>query len=654
MMSSLAPLVSLIFLALSGAVTVAAFPTASDHTLAKRATIADSQTVATSLANLGASGSTTTINAGVTYWLAGYSPHNVYGNLDNSGNLIISQTAYTASTPGGMSSYFQRTGSSDYTLQNRAGATIQLNDVYAASAPSYYWWLNQMANAGLIVMEQVNSNLGTAASWAVGVRTVAGTTPSQVITNDGGFLMRQARVDLTHNVAGSGCWMIDDGATLFLQSGVGIYQSATAKFSPLSGQSISFVGAGVLHMDSGVYAYNSTFGPTVYGFDSGKAIEFSEVIKSYSYTSSTGVLRVVFTSGNSVSITLAGSYSSSSFSTGTQANKYGSYNALFSSTSPGTSAPAQCQLTTSKCSALSLTSPSTSTSSSSTSSTTSTSTTSSSTSSTTSTSTTSTTSSTSSTVTTTTRATSSSTSSTTSSSTSTAPVPASTFSYGGQDAGCYEDTGSTGTRSLNALSYTNAQMTNEMCANYCGKNNYPFAGTQYSTECFCGYSLPVTKSNACNMPCGGNSTETCGGSWLLNVTRNADIDVPDAGALGSSYNTTGCYAESTNGRIFSSYSFTSPTMTVGLCASTCSGKGYAYSGTEYATECYCSSWAPVTKSTACTMACGGNSAQICGGGNALSVVRDTNIATSGPTCGGLPSGYVVCAEGQTVKGGVCV
>jgi hypothetical protein len=67
-------------------------------------------------------------------------------------------------------------------------------------------------------------------------------------------------------------------------------------------------------------------------------------------------------------------------------------------------------------------------------------------------------------------------------------------------------------------------------------------------------------------------------------------------------------------------STTSSSNTPSTCAAYCSSLGFSYSGTEYANECYCSTQAPTTVSTACTMTCVGDSTKICGGLNAISVV----------------------------------
>ncbi|OCL14883.1 WSC-domain-containing protein [Glonium stellatum] len=87
--------------------------------------------------------------------------------------------------------------------------------------------------------------------------------------------------------------------------------------------------------------------------------------------------------------------------------------------------------------------------------------------------------------------------------------------------GCYTE-GSNG----RSLAYSQIQlnasiMTTELCLNACGAKGYPFAGTEYSQECYCGVVLgngtvPAPASD-CNMLCNGDSSETCGGQDRLNL-----------------------------------------------------------------------------------------------------------------------------------------
>jgi hypothetical protein len=74
-------------------------------------------------------------------------------------------------------------------------------------------------------------------------------------------------------------------------------------------------------------------------------------------------------------------------------------------------------------------------------------------------------------------------------------------------------------------------------------------------------------------------------------------------------------------------------MTVEKCLDACSGAGFAYAGLEYAKECYCGQSAPPTIATdgRCNMSCKGDSNELCGGPDGLSVYH------AGPTASILHS-----------------
>ncbi|CAO1615259.1 unnamed protein product [Parajaminaea phylloscopi] len=268
----------------------------------------------------------------------------------------------------------------------------------------------------------------------------------------------------------------------------------------------------------------------------------------------------------------------------------------------------------------------------------------------TSTTSTSTSTSTSTTSTSTSTSTTSTSTSTTSTSTSTSTTASSTpsnvpFKYSGNSLGCYYDeAGSGSSRTFAGPSTSSSSMTNEVCANFCGDAGYKFSGVEYSSECFCSNIAPTKKTGAtCNMPCSGNANETCGGSWSMSVFDNTAIAATTSSTPGANYASLGCFADSTGNRTFTAYSYANSTMTPQSCAATCSSKGHAYSGTEYGSECYCGDYLPLATSNACNMACSGNSATICGGSNALTVYKDSTIASDAkPTCPNLPQGYAIC------------
>jgi hypothetical protein len=64
------------------------------------------------------------------------------------------------------------------------------------------------------------------------------------------------------------------------------------------------------------------------------------------------------------------------------------------------------------------------------------------------------------------------------------------------------------------------KITNTACVTYCKSKGWALAGTEYGGQCYCGNELKgATKKDdsACDMPCEGNGSETCGGDWSLSV-----------------------------------------------------------------------------------------------------------------------------------------
>lgn len=164
-------------------------------------------------------------------------------------------------------------------------------------------------------------------------------------------------------------------------------------------------------------------------------------------------------------------------------------------------------------------------------------------------------------------------------------------------------------------------MTKEACSAFCTSHDMPFSGTEYGQECYCSETAP-TAADAwwCNMPCTGNSAEICGSGNALSVLYTAPITTSDA----ITTTALGCYGDTSNTRTMTGPSFTSSSMTNEVCASFCTVEGYAYSGTEYGTQCFCSDTAPWSAPVSCSMACAGDASEICGDGNALSVTHSTN------------------------------
>jgi hypothetical protein len=88
--------------------------------------------------------------------------------------------------------------------------------------------------------------------------------------------------------------------------------------------------------------------------------------------------------------------------------------------------------------------------------------------------------------------------------------------------GCFSDN-INGARVLSGITFANVgqhAVTNTKCVAYCEKAGFSMAGTEYGGQCFCGNELvgsSALSENKCDMPCEGDSTQTCGGSVALSV-----------------------------------------------------------------------------------------------------------------------------------------
>ncbi|KAF7918104.1 hypothetical protein BELL_0939g00050 [Botrytis elliptica] len=130
------------------------------------------------------------------------------------------------------------------------------------------------------------------------------------------------------------------------------------------------------------------------------------------------------------------------------------------------------------------------------------------------------------------------TSTTSSSSTSTTIatiIPsASSYTY----LGCYTETLHTNTtgglRSLNGgVTEALDVMTVPLCMAFCKSNGYAYAGIEYTRECYCAQYLSALASKVddakCDLPCKGNTSQICGGSWTLSVYLQKGGQKGDAG-----------------------------------------------------------------------------------------------------------------------------
>ncbi|KAI5193666.1 hypothetical protein E4T39_08850 [Aureobasidium subglaciale] len=86
-----------------------------------------------------------------------------------------------------------------------------------------------------------------------------------------------------------------------------------------------------------------------------------------------------------------------------------------------------------------------------------------------------------------------------------------------------------------------------------------------------------------------------------------------------------CYVDS-GARVLPKSAYSNSSNTPALCATACRTLGYAYSGTEWSSECWCGKTAPTNAASSisvCNSKCAGDSTLKCGGGSLISVVLDT-------------------------------
>ncbi|HEY3027299.1 MAG TPA: WSC domain-containing protein [Pyrinomonadaceae bacterium] len=92
----------------------------------------------------------------------------------------------------------------------------------------------------------------------------------------------------------------------------------------------------------------------------------------------------------------------------------------------------------------------------------------------------------------------------------------------GQYLGCWKDTDyrDVGDTSQGGYYWQDANMTTERCIASCSGKGYAYAATQSSSYCFCGNTYgKYGRADNCNMKCGGDSGQTCGGTYANSVYR---------------------------------------------------------------------------------------------------------------------------------------
>ncbi|KAK4213647.1 WSC domain-containing protein [Rhypophila decipiens] len=164
-------------------------------------------------------------------------------------------------------------------------------------------------------------------------------------------------------------------------------------------------------------------------------------------------------------------------------------------------------------------------------------------------------------------------------------------------------------------------LTLEKCAAFCSE--YEFFGVEYSSQCYCGNDLTaqVRPEEECRQRCGGNRNQACGDSKRLNIYASKEPrDKPGNPSDVCGYSYKYCYTDHRDARALRADVKRGNDMTVETCAAYCDG--YLYFGLENGGECYCGDVleaGQVAPEKDCSRACEGDSKQLCGAPDRLSI-----------------------------------
>ncbi|KAK4184538.1 putative fungistatic metabolite, partial [Podospora australis] len=187
---------------------------------------------------------------------------------------------------------------------------------------------------------------------------------------------------------------------------------------------------------------------------------------------------------------------------------------------------------------------------------------------------------------------------------------------------CWQEP-STGGRLLRGSSTAADDMTLDKCATFCSA--WPYFGTEYGRECYCGLFVSSGGAAApladCSFPCAGDATQNCGAGNRVSLYYHKTKPRPESPSTLGDSTRFGCLTDSRDGRTLSVAGPASDDMTLESCATFCAG--YKFWGVEYGRECYCGNemlqTAVQVENSECDMLCLGNSAELCGAGDRVMV-----------------------------------
>lgn len=190
--------------------------------------------------------------------------------------------------------------------------------------------------------------------------------------------------------------------------------------------------------------------------------------------------------------------------------------------------------------------------------------------------------------------------------------------------GCYTDYER---RKLSGPSYYDSlNMTQASCVAFCSTINYPYAGVEYSSECYCGLTIGSGSSKLddaeCGFTCSGNATEVCGAGNRLSVFYAQTLDTTRTNPGPEGTQRLGCVVDDVYKRVLAVLKASEEEMTVAKCMESCKADGFSIAGVEFGRECFCGDGLgedAVMTEEGCDMRCTGNATEFCGGATRMDV-----------------------------------
>eukprot|EP00198_Chlamydomonas_reinhardtii_P014006 XP_001703343.1 predicted protein [Chlamydomonas reinhardtii] len=210
------------------------------------------------------------------------------------------------------------------------------------------------------------------------------------------------------------------------------------------------------------------------------------------------------------------------------------------------------------------------------------------------------------------------------------PVPPTPYPYG-----CFADTPNGRTMPV-VLAWDKKDLTLEYCAALARAAGLRLYGVQFSWFCFGGNDLSLATSLGpsveCTMPCGGNSNQICGGPYANNVYILDGLSPPPSPEPPSPSPPPPVASTAVSRTVLIDgrrlpflLAWNKKDLTLEDCAALARAFGLMLYGVQFSWFCFggndMSLATSLGPSEECTMPCGGNSNQICGGPYASNVYR---------------------------------